>query len=77
MPRELLEASKSSHTRTHTRRDFEKESTSNNWESQARERGKKEKMARIAGANYTDEANLKRTCTLTTVDRDEIGGDSV
>ena len=43
----------------------------------ARERGKKEKMARIAGANYTDEASLKHTCTLITVDRDAIGGGSV
>ena len=46
-------------------------------ERQARERGKKEKMARIAGANYTDEATLKHTYTLITVDRDAIGGDSV
>ena len=34
-------------------------------------------MARIAGADYTDEASLKHTNTLITVDRDAIGGDSV
>ena len=38
---------------------------------------KKEKMARIVGANYTDEASRKHTCTLITVDSDEIGGVSV
>ena len=31
-------------------------------------------MARIVGANYTDEASLKHTYTLITVDSDEIGG---
>ena len=45
--------------------------------SEAGGRGKKEKMARIVGANYTDEASLKHTYTLITVDRDAIGGDSV
>ena len=35
---------------------------------QERERGKKEKMARIVGANYTDEASLKHTYRLITVD---------
>ena len=47
-----------------------------NWESQAKDllRGKKQKMARIVGANYTDEASLKHTYTLITVDSDEIGG---
>ena len=51
---------------------FQKESTNNNWKSQAKEqakeRGKKEMMARIVGANYTDEACLKHTYTLITVD---------
>ena len=36
-----------------------------------------EKKMRVAGANYTDEASLKHTNTLITVDRDAIGGDSV
>lgn len=40
-------------------------------------RQKKEKMARIVGANYTDEASLNYTYTLITVYSDEIGGDSV
>ena len=58
------------------RKKIEKESTNNNWESQAKDllRGKKQKMARIVGANYTDEASLKHTYTLITVDSDEIGG---
>ena len=34
-------------------------------------------MAGIAGANYTNEASLKHTYTLITVDSDEVGGDSV
>ena len=38
---------------------------------------KKKKMARIAGANYTDEAGLKHTYTLVAVDRDGICGDSI
>ena len=32
-----------------------------------------EKKMRVAGANYTDEASLKHTNTLITVDRDAIG----
>jgi len=42
-----------------------------------RSAAKKEKMARIVGANYTDEASLNYTYTLITVYSDEIGGDSV
>ena len=37
----------------------------------------KEKMARIAGADYTDEASLKHAKSLITVDRGAIGGNSV
>ena len=32
-----------------------------------------EKKVRVAGANYTDEASLKHTNTLITVDRDAFG----
>ena len=34
------------------------------------------KIARIFGANYTDEASLKHTNTLITVDRDAIGSNN-
>ena len=37
-------------------------------------RGKKERMARIVGADYTDEGSLKHTNTLKMVDRDAQGG---
>ena len=32
-----------------------------------------EKKARVVGANYTDDASLKHTNTLITVDRDAFG----
>ena len=35
---------------------------------------KKQKRARIVGVNYTEEAGLKHTYTLVTVDSDDIGG---
>ena len=38
-----------------------------------RERGKIEKKVRVVGANYTDDASLKHTDTLITVDRDAFG----
>lgn len=56
---------------------IEKESTNINGRAKRRSAAKKEKMARIVGANYTDEASLNYTYTLITVDSDEIGGDSV
>ena len=40
-------------------------------------RGKKERTARIVGADYTDEGSLKHTNTLKMVDRDAQGGVNV
>ena len=44
--------------------------------SHAKERGKKRRswLARIVGANYTDDASLKHPPTLITADSDEICG---
>ena len=45
------------------------------WYKKGRSAAKSDKkMARIVSANYTDDASLKQTHTLITVDSDEIGG---